>query len=605
MRKKGEVVLVVVFAVLIGACHTIPPSSVVSMSAQNIATTNTSPLIPDTASPVPMDTSTISAAFLALLATEPPRVSPTYATPIPVIGTPQPLTQETIIAEEEAAIKKVIQKYFDRRYAAFSLSNQDGIPDTFFDDLLFGAPETSDFAALELAKLRMNLRHFELNHLKYAAYEYFLTYENIAVEPISQRATIILSKSENFISEISAMLAAGEPIISSGSGEKHSFVLHKEEGEWKIVSDTYNDYVWRMLGNTSASTEETLNTLDSMMQNLKASPRPASMNCFRENFSSPFIVYDVEDGYPSNAISPSANFPVHPGIAQVYLNGKRYDPEWPYSAPFINLYFQPDGNSPLRFIVELDDISLDQFLSNDASQEITGWQVIVSPSLESPGAAARPAVILDLDEKISCDSRPAFLAETSLEEIQKQFGNHRVFDYQIANGMGEVQAAHSFYLNPYGEYLLSDTFADVSRLAGGIVGYPAVMGESKAVFPRTGQVITVVQPREGFYQFHYYAKSAIRWYSGLWTEETPGEIIIQFFLFRDDGIYDSENAFILPDGRKIQEPKNYDFEVSFTYDELINALGLGNAFYVRFLDKDGNIVGEDYLYFVSGTSPTP
>ncbi len=605
MWKKGVVFLFIIFVAYVGACQNVSPSQVLYTPSQNIVKPNTSTVIPSAASPVPMDMPTISAAFLAMLATDQPVLTPTYATPIPVVETPQPLKCETNFAEEEAAIKKVIQEYFDRRYAALSLSNQAGIPDTFFDGLLSASPETSDFAALELAKLRMSLRHFELNHLKYAAYEYFLTYENIAIEPINQKAIAALSKSENFISEISAMLAAGEPIISSGSGEKHSFVLHKEEGEWKIVSDTYNDYVWRMLRKSGASTDEMLSTLDSMLQNLEASPRPVSLNCFRENFSPSFIVYDVEDGCPSNAISPSSNFPVHPGIAQVYLNGKRYDPEWPYSAPFINLYFQPDGNSPLRFIVELDDISLDQFLFNVACQEVTGWQVIVSPHPENPDAAARPAVILDLDEKISCDSRPAFLAETSLEQIQEQLGNHRVFDYQIVNGLGEVQAAHSFYLNLYGEYLLSDTFADVSRLDGGIVGYPGLMGESKDVFPRTGQVITVRGPRGGFYQLHYYAKGAIRWYSGIWTEETPGEVIIQVFLFRDDGMYDSENAYILPDHRKIQEPKNFDFEVAFTFDEIDDALGQGNAFYIRFLDKDGNIVGEDYLYFIPYSSPAP
>ena len=131
------------------------------------------------------------------------------------------------------------------------------------------------------------------------------------------------------------------------------------------------------------------------------------------------------------------------------------------------------------------------------------------------------------------------------------------------------------------------------------------MWKRKVVFPRIGQVITVVQPHGGFYQLHYYAKDAIRWYSGIWTEETPGEMIIQVFLFREDGIYDSENAYTLPDHRKIQVPKNYDFEVAFTYNELTDVLGQGNAFYVRFLDKNGNIIGEDYFYFVPYSSPIP
>ena len=44
---------------------------------------------------------------------------------------------------------------------------------------------------------------------------------------------------------------------------------------------------------------------------------------------------------------------------------------------------------------------------------------------------------------------------------------------------------------------------------------------------------------------------------------------------------------------------------STEFAELNEALGQGNEFYLRFLDKDGNIIGEDYFYFVPYTSPNP
>ena len=97
----------------------------------------------------------------------------------------------------------------------------------------------------------------------------------------------------------------------------------------------------------------------------------------------------------------------------------------------------------------------------------------------------------------------------------------------------------------------------------------------------------------------------MRSYSGIWTEETPYEIIIQVFLYRDDGAYQPEQAYTFPEDRKIKGRRSYDFEVSFTFDELKDTLGQGNEFYVRFLDKDGNIIGEDYLYFIPYTPPTP
>jgi len=510
-----------------------------------------------------------------------------------------------VSVEDQESIKMVIQEYFNRRYFVFSILNHDGIPDTYFDDLLSAAPETSDYLTLELVKLRMSLKHAELNFLKYAAYEYFLDYENISLDESGQQASVVLSKRENIIFDISVILASGEPIMSRGSGEKHTILVRKEEGEWKIVSDTYRDYVWRMLRKSNASADEILNTLDSMLRNMEAAPLPSSLGCFLGDFSSYISIhYPESEGTPCAGSGDSALL-IQPEIRHIFVNGKYYDPAWLYSNPFINLFFQSDGYGPLRFIVELEDLSLNQFLSCDIHPEILGWQIMIYPHPEGQNEDDPPIFVLDLDQKLSCDSRPAFYSETTLEDIQEELGNRRAYDYQVVNGKGEIQLEHSFYLNPAGEYLISDTFGDVTGLDGGIIGYPNLLGESKAVFPHQGRVITVHEPRGGFYQLHYFAKPAIRWYTGLFTAETPYEIIIQIFIFREDGNYNPEQAFIIPENRKIKERRNFDFEVVFTFEEVRDALGQGNAFYVRFLDKDGNIVGEDYFYFVPYTSPTP
>jgi hypothetical protein len=605
MWKKSYVFIFIVFALFVSACLNFPSIQAPHITSQSIAKTNTSTAIPATASPVPTSTPAISAAFMAMLATETSMVTPTYVTPLPVTGTPQPGVTERVSIEDEERLKKIIREYFDRRYYAFSLSNLDGIPDNFIDDLLSDAPETSVFLELELAKLRMTLNHRELNDLKYSAYEYFLDYENISFDSFSQTATVSLSKKDNTIFEISAMLASGEPIMSSYYNEEHTIVMRKEESGWKIVSDTYRDYVWRMLRKSDPSPAEILNTLDLMLQNQEAAPRPSSLDCFSGSLSSPFSLHDPERKNPPTWGFIDTYVPIHPKVRLIFHNGKYHDPEWSYSNPFTNLYFQPDGNSQLRFIVELDNISLNQFLSHNTYPEISGWQIIIYSPLEDKNVKERPTLVLDLDQKISCDSRPAFFAETSLEEIQEELGNQRVFDYQIVNGKGDIQLEHSLYLNPSGGYLISDTFGDVRGLDGGIIGYPNLIGEIKAVFPRAGRVITVHEPRGGFCQLQYFAKPAIRWYSGLWTEETPYEIIIQVFLYRDDGVYQPEQAYTFPEHRKIKGRRSYDFRVSFTFDELKDALGHGNEFYVRFLDQDGNIVGEDYFYFIPYTQPTP
>ncbi|MFZ5908650.1 MAG: amidase domain-containing protein [Chloroflexota bacterium] len=45
------------------------------------------------------------------------------------------------------------------------------------------------------------------------------------------------------------------------SGLEHTIILRQEEGEWKIVSDNYNDYLWRILRKTGISADALLNAI--------------------------------------------------------------------------------------------------------------------------------------------------------------------------------------------------------------------------------------------------------------------------------------------------------------------------------------------------------
>lgn len=388
--------------------------------------------------------------------------------------------------------------------------------------------------------------------------------------------------------------------MSSGYNERHTIILHKEGNDWKIVSDEYRDYVWRMLKESGASTDEILRTLNTMLENAKAAPRPSALDCFRgDQFSTPV----QENTTTSDAAASSS-----PKIKNVYLNGKRFDPEWSYSFPFTNLYFESDGESVLRFIVEveLDDALGNQLTSPSTGQANAGWQIVIRSHTEGEKLANQPTLVLNKIQEINCDSRAAFLVETSLEKIQKELGNHRVFDYQVVNESGDIKLVHGFYLNPYGSYLISDTFGDVDSLDGGIIGYPNLMDESKAVFPRERKAILVHEPHGGFFQLHYLVRTSnLQLPSGIWTEETSDGVIVQIFSYREDGVYNSNNSYTLPDDRKIREKKNYNFEVYFTVGELRESLGEGNEFYIRFLDKDGNFLGEDYFYFDSYPQSTP
>ena len=65
-------------------------------------------------------------------------------------------------------------------------------------------------------------------------------------------------------------------MVSRTAGTEHTILAHKKHGEWKIISDTYNDDLWRMLRNAGKSTDEILRTADEMIRTLEASPRPSA-----------------------------------------------------------------------------------------------------------------------------------------------------------------------------------------------------------------------------------------------------------------------------------------------------------------------------------------
>ena len=544
----------------------------------DVAITSTAVQIP-TVTPIPATaTTTMSAGFASLLSTETPIPTPELlnATALPITGTPQPLAIDNVGFIEQEEIKEVIQSYFDARHRALSTLKLEG-----FNDLISNDPEATAFWEAEVSKLKVELKHAELNNLRYAAYEYFLDYKNASIDLISQRVAVSVSLRQNIIYEISVLLTSGEPIMSSMYNEEHTIVLQKKDEDWKIISDIYNDYLWRRLRQSETSADEMLRLIEAQPIN---TPR-----CFTGvQFSTPVPEHTTTPGIASSNAK----------IKAVYLDGKNYDPEWFYSFPFTNLYFEADGESILRFIVELDDAS--------AGQVNSGWQIVIYSHVEDEKPTDQSVLVLGNTQEINCDSRTAFLIETSLEEIRKKLGNHRIFDYQVVNENGDIKLEHSFYLNPYGSYLISDTFGDMDGLDGGIIGYPNLMDENKAIFPRERKAILVREPRGGFFQLHYLVRTSnLQLSSGIWTEETSDGVIVQIFLYRDDGIYDANNSYTLPNDRKIRGKKNYNFEVYFTIDELREALGEGNEFYIRILDKDGNFLGEDYFYFAPYSQSIP
>ncbi len=136
------------------------------------------------------------------------------------------------------------------------------------------SPEAKAFLDAELGKLAVEIKHTELNHLRYVEYKYSLDFGNFTADNSSQMATVSVIEEHDVIEEISMELDPEDPFVSHRYGLEHTIVLRNEQGQWKIDSDYYNDYLWRMLRQTGKSTDEILRKIDIMLDDLEERASP-------------------------------------------------------------------------------------------------------------------------------------------------------------------------------------------------------------------------------------------------------------------------------------------------------------------------------------------
>ncbi len=185
-----------------------------------------------------------SACALGLAVSPSPTSQPTRAaspeptalaspTPVPGTGTlADPAGRLSL--QDQTEIRQLISAYFEARYQSFhrlELQNLDGFK--------AHTPESEAFFTQEEAKLRRMMSTGKANRLGYVRYAYTLDYTAVSVNVASQRATVTLVEGCDVVYQISQDLRPDDPIVSLLRGRKHTIVLEKMDGLWKIVSDTY------------------------------------------------------------------------------------------------------------------------------------------------------------------------------------------------------------------------------------------------------------------------------------------------------------------------------------------------------------------------------
>lgn len=188
-------------------------------------------------------------------------------TPTPT-GTPHtpPSGQgKPVSPEQQEELKSVIQSYFEIRYRALSTSQPDGFKLDGFGNLVSDREDAKAFLDAELGKMAIEISRAELFHLKYADYKYFLEFRNILVDNAAQIATILVVEEHDVVYENLTGTRSKAPIVSHLYNREHKIILRNEQGRWKIVSDNYSDYLWRMLRETGKPTQEMVKTMEASL----------------------------------------------------------------------------------------------------------------------------------------------------------------------------------------------------------------------------------------------------------------------------------------------------------------------------------------------------
>lgn len=158
---------------------------------------------------------------------------------------------ESIDLEEEWRIKQTIEAYFEGRYRAHSSLQLEEI-----EGLIDDSPQADAFRRSEMDKMEIEIYHAKVNFLRYIAYKFLLDFKEIRVDVANQTATVTLVEGHDVVFEIST------PIVSSMRNLQHIIILRKENAGWKIVSDDYEDYVWRLIRAKSRTKDEILYSID-------------------------------------------------------------------------------------------------------------------------------------------------------------------------------------------------------------------------------------------------------------------------------------------------------------------------------------------------------
>jgi hypothetical protein len=89
-----------------------------------------------------------------------------------------------------------------------------------------------------------------------------LDFREISLDTYAQSATVRVIEGHDLVFDISREISPTQPIVSSMRNLQHLIIMRKVQGVWKVVSDNYDDYLWRLIKATGISKGELLQAMN-------------------------------------------------------------------------------------------------------------------------------------------------------------------------------------------------------------------------------------------------------------------------------------------------------------------------------------------------------
>jgi len=152
---------------------------------------------------------------------------------------------------DEQAIRASVEAYINLKYVGLkTLALQD------YNKVAMPTPEAKVFFQAELDKQAIEIHHASRYQLQYVRYQYFLDFKDIIINATTSTAKVSMTEGHNVIFKVS------NPVVSSMRNLKHTIVLGKQDGNWLIISDSYTDYLQRVLNITHADKDSMIRQID-------------------------------------------------------------------------------------------------------------------------------------------------------------------------------------------------------------------------------------------------------------------------------------------------------------------------------------------------------